>query len=222
MNSNSLIRIGIAVLVLAIASAAGWWAYQGKQKRVLQQDVLALVKDSTARLREAMELLPAGADARARLEPGFAAAKAGVEKLKASNVSLNPPLVFAADAYIADVQALLRRQLDMAGGRDAVRADIGAINEHLKGAGGRSQEWFNRAVALKQRLDKSYFDYRLAAGGVDKSLRALIDSRKGLEAQVPADLLVELKELHAARDKLLEVNAQLERQFEAASRVAGR
>jgi hypothetical protein len=222
MNSKSLIRIGIAVLVLAIASAAGWWAYQGKQKRVLQQDVLALVKDSTARLREAMGLLPAGVDARPKLEPGFAAVKANVEKLKASNVSLNPPLVYAADAYVTDVQALLRRQLDMAAGRDAVRADIAAINEHLKAAGSRSQEWFNRAVALKQRLDKSFFDYRLAAGGVDKSLRALIASRKELEAQVPADLLVELKELHAARDKLLEVNAQIERQFEAASRVAGR
>jgi hypothetical protein len=222
MNSKSLIRIAIAVLVLAIACAAGWWAYQGKQKRVLQQDVLALVKDSTARLREAMGLLPAGVDARAKLEPGFVAVKASVEKLKASNVALNPPLVSAADAYITDVQALLRRLLDMAAGREAVRADVAAINEHLKGAGGRSPEWFNRAVALKQRLDKSFFDYRLAAGGVDKSLRSLMDSRKALEAQVPADLVIELKELHAARDSLLGANAQVEQQFEASSRVAGR
>ena len=213
------IKTGAAALVLAIACALGWWAYQGKQKRVLQEDVLALVQNSTARLREAISLMPAGAEARAKLEAGFAAVKGSVEKLQASNVSLNPPLVYAADAYITDVQALLRRQLAMVAGREAVRADIDAINEHLRAAGKRSQEWFRQALPLRQRLDKSFFDYRLAAGGLDKSLRSLANSRKDLEAQVPAELLVGQKELFAARNKLLELTTQFEQQVEAAKRL---
>lgn len=222
MNSKSLIRIGVAALVLVLAGGLGWWAYKGNQKRALQQDVLATVQDSTARLREAIGLLPAGVEAKGKLEASFAAVRGGVEKLQASNVSLNPPLVYAADAYVTDVQALLRRQIAMLGGREAVRADIAAINEHLRAAGGRSPEWFRQALSLKQRLDKSNFDYRLASGGLDKSLRALLNSRKELESQVPAQLVIEAKELHAARNKLLEVSAQLEQQVEAASRVTGR
>jgi hypothetical protein len=222
MNRKSLIRIGIAVLVLVVACAAGWWAYQGKQKRMLQQDVLALVQDSTARLREAIGLLPAGVEARGKLEASFAAVKGGVEKLQASDVSLNPALVFAADAYVTDVQALLRRQLAALAAREAVRADIAAISEHLRAAGSRSQEWFRQALVLKQRLDKSHFEYRLAAGGLDKSLQSLRNSRRDLEAQVPPDLIVAHKELLAAQDRLLEQTKQVEQQFENASRVAGR
>lgn len=222
MIKKAWIRIGVATLVLALAGALGWWLYKGNQKRVLQQDVLAQVQDATKRLREAIALIPAGPESRGPLEEHFAALKASVAKLQASDVALNPPLVFAADAYISDVHALARRQLATLAGREAVRADIGAINEHLRAAGTRSTEWIRQALPLKQRLEKSFFDFRLAAGGLEKSLRALRNSGKQMAAQVPAELVIVQQELFAAEKKLAELTAQVERQVEDAGRLAGR
>jgi hypothetical protein len=89
---------GVGVLVLAIACALAWWAYREAQKRELQEDVVVLVQDSTARLREALGLMTAGADARAKLEAHFAALKGSVGKAQALDASVYPALVQAATA----------------------------------------------------------------------------------------------------------------------------
>lgn len=219
MTKKSWIGIGAAALVLALACALAWWAYRGVQKRELQQDAVALVQDSTTRVREALGLITAGAEARDKLEAHFNALKVSVEKSRALDASLNPALVQVADAYVTDVHALLRRQLATHAAREAVGADIGEINNHLRAAGTRSQEWIRQALVLKQRMEKNYFDYRVAAGSLAKSLRALDHTCLALRPLVPAGLVIEEQLIFAAEKRLHEVNAQFEQQVENARKL---
>jgi hypothetical protein len=219
MTKHSWIKIGIGALALAMACVLAWWAYKGAQKRELQREVVALVQDSTVRVREALELLTAGPEARAKLEAHFTALEGSVAKTQALNASIYPALVQAADAYVTDVHALLRRELALHAGRDAVRVDIGEISNHLRAAGTRSPEWIRQALALNQRLERSFFDYRFAAGGLEKSLRTLGDTSLTLRTFVPAAMLIEEDRILTAEKRLLELSTQIGQQVENARKL---
>ena len=219
MTKHSWITVGVGALALAIACALAWWVYTGAQKRELQREVVALVQDSTVRVREALGLLTGGVEARAKLEVHFTAVNGSIEKTQALGASLYPELVQAADAYITDVHALLRRQLSLHAARDAVHVDIGEINNHLRAAGTRAPEWIHQALALNQQLEKSFFDYRLAAGGLEKSLRALEDTSLKLRSFVPAAVVIEEDPIVAAEKRLLELSTQIEQQVVNARRL---
>lgn len=219
MTKHSWITVGVGALALAIACAVAWWVYRGIQKRELQHDVVALVQDSTARLREALGLLTADAEARTRLQAHLTTLEGSVAKTQTLDASIYPALVQAANAYVTDVHALLRRQLALHTGRDAVRAEIGEINNHLRAAGTRSPEWIPQALALNQRLERSFFDYRFAAGGLEKSLRALHDTSRRLRTFVPAAGVIEEDLIFAAEKRLLELSTQIEQQVENARKL---
>jgi hypothetical protein len=170
-------------------------------------------------LREALGLLTTDARARGKLEADFAALEGNVAETQAMNRSLNPELVSAAHAYVTDVHALLRRVLALHAGRDAVHTDIAQINNHLRAAGTRSPDWIRQALVLNQRLDKSFFDYRFAAGGLEKSLRTLHDTGQQMRAFLPAAAVVEEGSVSAAEKRLLELTAQLEQQVANAKRL---
>jgi len=221
MTKHSWIKVGVAALVLALACWLAWWAYKGVQERELQRQVIMLVQDSTVRLREALGLLTADSDGRAKLEADFAALNGIVGKTHALDLSLNQELVQAADAYVTDVQALLRRQLALHAGRDAVRVDISEISNHLRAAGTRSPEWISQALALNQRLEKSFFDYRFAAGGLEKSFHALGDTGQRLRTFVPAGAVIEQDLLVSADRNLLELSTQIEQQVKNVRKLPG-
>jgi hypothetical protein len=219
MTRQSWTKFGGGALALTIACMLAWWAYQQVQKREVQRDVVALAQDATARLRESLGLLAAGAEAHARLEAHFAALEDSVAKTQALDASVHPELVRAAAAYVTDVHALLRRQRALHAGRDAVRADIGEIDNHLRAAGTRSPEWIRQALALNQRLQRNFFDYRMAAGGLEKSLRDLSETSPRLRTFVPAAAVIEDDLVLAAEKRLLELSTQVERQVENARRL---
>jgi hypothetical protein len=68
-------------------------------------------------------------------------------------------------------------------------------------------------------LEKNYYDYRVAAGSLAKSLRALDDTSLALRALVPAALVIEEQQIFAAEKRLQEVNAQFEQQVENARKL---
>ena len=200
---------------LAATLAAAYLGYVELKKRELRQDTVALVQDSTSRLGEALELVAGGSEARGRLEASFRALAENAEKLRLLDASLNPPLVNAADAYITDVQAMLRRQLAAHQAHDALRADRAQIAEHLRAAGSRSSDWIRQALALKERLEKNFFDYRLAAGGMEKSFRALRDSRRGFEPLGVPVVVIEEQALASASERLNARSAALATEVES-------
>ena len=221
MTKHSWTTVSVGAVALALVCALGWWAYKETQKRQLQQNVVAVVQDSTTRLREAVGMLTTDAEARVKLEAHFSALEGSVGKVQRLNASINPALVQATEAYITDVHALLRRELALHAGRDAVRVDIGEIDNHLRAAGTRSQDWIHQALALNQRLQKSFFDYRFAAGGLEKSLHSLVDTSLGLRNLVPAGAVIEEDQILAAKKRLLELSTRMEQAVENARKLPG-
>lgn len=195
MLKSGIAKVLVGALILALALGIGWWAYRTVKKNALEKTTLHLVQDSTVLLREALGLVAAGPEVRSRLEATFATLQTSVEKVQKLDASLNPPLVRAADAYVTDVHAFVRRQIDTHRARDALRADMAELTDHLRSAGDRSSGWISRALELKKRLEKDFFDYRFASGGLDKSFGALRETRKafeplGVNATVVDELLI--------------------------------
>jgi hypothetical protein len=219
MTKQSWVAIGAATIALAIVCTLAWWAYRESQQRELQQEVVAVVQDCTARLRQALELLTAGPAARAELEAHYAALEGSVERTQALDASIHPALVQVAHAYVTEVHALLRRQLALHAGRDGVRADIDEIDSHLRTAAMRSPEWIGQALALKQRLEKSFFHYRLAAGGLEKSLHSLDETSLKLRTFVPPAAIIEPDPISSAQRRLLELSTQVGQQVEGARKL---
>jgi hypothetical protein len=219
MTNQSWIKIGVAALILAIVGTLGLWAHNEAQRREVQRQIAALAQDATDRLRETLALLSAGAEARPTLEAHFAALEDAVKAMQRLDASVDPELVSAATAYVTDVHALLRRAIALHSGRDAVRSEIAAIDNHLRAAGTRSTDWISQALALQQRLSSSFLDYRLAAGGLEKSLTSLRDTSETLRSFVPAAAVIEAEQLSSAEKQVAELTAQLEPEIENAKKL---
>jgi hypothetical protein len=216
---EGIIKAVAGVLILALVAGAGWWAYRAVKKTELQTSALALVQDSTVLLREALGLVAAGPEIRSRLEASFGDLQKNVQRLQKLDASLNPPLMRAADAYVTDVQAFLRRQIDTHKSRDAVRTDMNDLSDHLRAAGDRSTGWIRRALELKQKLDRDYFDYRFAAGGLDKSFNALRETRKAFEPLAVNATVVDELLIVEAQERMQGASAQLQKEVEAAKQL---
>ena len=219
MPRSGIVKIIAWVLALALVSGLGWWGHRAIKKSELQRTTLAVVQDSTVLLREALGLVAAGPEIRTRLESSSRDLEKNVQRLQSLDVSLNPPLVRAADAYVTDVQALLRRQLDTHKSRDAVRVAMNDLSDHLRAAGDRSPGWIRRALELKQRMDRDYFDYRFAAGGLDKSFSALRETRKAFDPLAVNATVVDELLITEAQERIKGASAQLDREVEAARKL---
>ncbi len=206
------------MLVLAALGLA-WWGYSGYKKRELQGAVVALVTEATARVRDALQARESGAGELERLEDHFKALGAATQRLAQLDIWRNPPLGDAAQQYVDEAHALLRRLVAVQRAGDAVRADVNALSAHIGAARGRSSDWIGEAVALKQQMDRDFFDYRMAEGGLQKSFQTLPNARRQLAPLIAPVPLMDDGPFAYARTRLTEASAQLARQVEAARKL---
>ena len=211
-------RAAAAVLVLAALGLA-WWGYSAYKKRELQGAVVALVADATSRVRDALQVRESGAAELELLEGHFKTLTAATQRFSGLEPWRNPPLADAAQQYLDEAHALLRRRSAVQRSRDAVLADVTALSGHIHAARGRSSDWIREAVALKQQMDRDYFDYRLAEGGLQKSFQTLPNARRQLAPLIAPMPLMEDGPFVDARNRLTETSAQLAQQVEAARKL---
>ena len=219
MPKSGIVKALAWALALALALGIGWWAYRTVKKSELEKTTLQLVQDSTLLLREALGLVAAGPEVRSRLEASFASLQTSVQRVQKLDASLNPPLLRAADAYVTDVHAFLRRQIDTHKARDALRADMAEVSSHLRSAGERSSAWIGRALELKKRLEKDFFDYRFASGGLDKSFGALRETRKAFEPLAVNASVVDELLIIEAQERVKAASVQLANEIEKARQL---
>ena len=219
MRLRSPIALAAAAAALLILFALAHWVYSGYQARELQSAAAALVAVATARASDTLRPQESGAGELERLEGHFQAVTAATQRLAGLEGWRNPPLIDAAQQYLDEVHALLRRQIAVLSSRHAVLADVELLAEHLRAARGRSSEWIRNAVTLKQQLERDFFDFRLAAGGLQKSFQALADARRELAPLLASTPLIEERLLADARARLDKTSAHLAREVEAARKL---
>jgi len=212
-TTRRIVRISAALAAAFALLALGLWGYSVHQKREMQGAVHELVRQTSVALRATLGADPGDLDARFRALGGHVEALSGMRR------SYDPALYQAGEEYLGEAHALLRRQIAVQRSRATLAADMQAIAAHLGAARGRNDEWIREALAKRQKLDKDYFEHRLAAGGLEKSLLAFLDLRPRILPVLTAALLVEDERVIAARKRLLESEEKLAREIEAVRKL---
>lgn len=209
-------RVAAVATVAVTLVGIVYWGYAVHQQRLWQSTALELVRDATRRAQLALQTHATDAESLQRLETEYGLAAAAAQQLESLQRWRDPPLAEAAQRYLGEVQALLRRRLMLGSGENALRAEIEGLSVHLRGAHRRSSGWISGAIAKKRDMERRFFDYRLAVGGLQKSLDALPVARGQLAPLVGAELLLDARLVATARNRVAQASAGLQREVEVA------
>lgn len=180
MSRKALIIAGAIV----VAAALGWMLKQ----HVDRSAVFALVKDTGARLKEALAIeagarAAAGPEAAQKLDGHAAAAEKNRAALKRLDAAGRQALMDAADDYLLTGQELLRRQAAAHRNRLLLAESLQVLRGHFRADRGAGS-WVREAVRLRGQVEKHYVEYSLAAETFDKLLESLPASQAKAAALV--------------------------------------
>ena len=165
-----------AVVIAALVLAVGTWIAWDKYSR--RNHVVKMVHDAATRLHTVLQAQASG-DSKIDLEAHATALEGYSSTLKRMNTSSFTPLADAADDYLVTAREIARRAVEMQRARTAVDASLGALSTHIKADRGAAS-WPAEAARLKQPLDKSFRDYRIAV----ESYRTLLASLPASQVKV--------------------------------------
>ncbi len=220
-DTKRIVIAAIAVLVAAGFAFAGYGLYQ---KRALRAQVVQTVDAASDRLAAAL-----GADLAAptpalveQLDRASEETEAALQGLRAARTGSDPRLAEAADDYVGNVLAVLKRQDGSARGRLRFADSRKALADHLAKAGQRDEGWSDTAIRLKERLDADYFEYRLAVGSLGNMLGELPAARAKIGALLPQARLPDVAAIKDARARALSAAEATRLEFERAKQLVPR
>lgn len=214
-------RIVIASVVVAVVAGLAWAGWGALQKRALQAEVVSLVSAAGDRLGATLAAnvnMPTG-DLIERLDNSIDETDANLQRLRAAKARLDPALVEAADEYLANALAVLRRQAGGARSRAKFIDSRQALVAHMRGAAQRSGAWLSEAIQLRQRLDKDHYEYQLAVTSLGNMLAEAPKARGKIASRLPALNLPESGVLGEARERTLAAAEATRREFEQAKQL---
>jgi hypothetical protein len=199
----------VAAAVLAVAGSTAYYLYAGKQKREQQRAVAALLGDTTAQLRKALNALPP-ADLVARLDGN----------LKAVNAPRDRQLAEAAGHYIRGAREIVRHRTDAERyAREAAKSRR-ALAMHMSAASARDSYWIRVASDLKKRVERDHHELDVSLKALSHLLYTLPDAQKELAPHVDASLLLEEAERRKAREHAEEAAKRAAAELEKVRRLA--
>lgn len=204
--------VAIALVSALAASALGYWGYSAHQKRELHKAVVALVTDTSARLRDALNieagLPPADPAATVRkLDEHAAAVDRNLTEIKRMDASRNLALADATDSYLLTVREILRYQASSHWFRLGLSESTQALRDHMR-ADDRSGSWVREAVRAKEQVNTDYRDYRLASDAFRTLLESFPADQAKIAPYVGASPLIDQNLVGTARERALEVSKQ--------------
>ena len=204
-------QLAIAGLILVIAAVAGYWAYSVHSQKQLRRTVVALVTDTSQRLRDVLTSAAAGTPA-ARFdtvaEIDAHAAKVHRNYSELGTLDQAGAITEAADDYILTSREILRRIAVSDRARLNLAVNSVVLQDHMRSDRGEAA-WPGEAVRLKQRVEQDYRDYRLAAQALVSLLDALPASQSRMAAHLGPGVLVDLALIASARSTVLETSSRL-------------
>jgi uncharacterized membrane protein YccC len=212
----------LALLAVALACAVAYWAWSAHRKAELRRNVAALVQDASARLREALqqERGPADGAAIRGLESEAKALDPGLAELERAGAREHA-LVYAAEEYTLAARQLLRDLAREQRERRRVAESIELLSRHMNRANRRAPDWHRNALRLKDDLEKTYFDYGLAAEALARELDAFPDARATLAAQIGDSPLLDDAVVAGAGGRARDAAKRVADEMRRARRMAG-
>lgn len=182
--------VGWLVGIIAIAAFAliGYVAYGNVQKKAQQRQVVAVVEDTTEKLRQAL------------------ATKSSAELVQALDANLqsaraprDAQLADAAEHYVLSAREIARRRSESNALWVRAEESRRALAGHMARAERRSEPWLRSAIALKKRVEDDYFALTLNLKALDEILFKLPEEEKPFAARYGADRLLPRDEIDRAR-----------------------
>lgn len=210
--SNRTLLI-VVIALAAVAAGFGYWRYSSHQKQELRKAVVALLNDSSARMRDAVgiETAPPTLDRSQfvkKLIEHAATAERNLELLKRLEAARDRPLADAADDYLLAVREILKRQLDSHRHRQLLAASSQVLANHMR-ADDRTGEWAQDAVKAREQVNQDYRGYSLAIGAYGKLIASFPASQKKVAPYVERTVLIEDSLLAEAHRRALAAARQL-------------
>jgi hypothetical protein len=199
----------VAALVLAIAGGTAYWLYAEKQKKEQQRAVIALLGDTTAQLRKALNGPPA---------PELVSKIDG--NLKLVTAPRDPQLAEAAGHYIHGAREIARRRSDAERLSREAAMSRRALAMHMAAASGRDSYWIRVASDLKKRVERNHHELEVSLKALSHLLYTLPESQKELAPHVDASLLLEDAERRKARERAEEAAKRAADELEKVRRLA--
>ena len=177
----------VAAVVLAICGTIAYSLVAEKQKRDQQRAVQALVVDTTAHLRKALNA-PPPADLVNRIDGN----------LKAVSAPRDPRLAASAGLYIHGAREIVRRRSDAERLTREAAMSRRALNMHMAAASRRDTYWIRVASDLKKRVERDHQELDVSLKSLSKLLGTLPETQKELAPHIDASLLLEEAERRKA------------------------
>jgi len=217
--------IAIIAAAAVVAVLAGYWGYGAYQQRQLRNSVGTALKASAERLREAVGVesgsAPQDRVALSKKLEGYAAAVDGsITEVKRLPVERNRALTDDADSYLVTVREIFRKQAGMSLSYHLHTESLRALNDHMR-ADNRTGAWVSQAVIAKEKAERVFRDYRLAATAYVVLLETFPATEKKVERAIGQELLADPQQLSRARANVLAAVKEAEAEMEKARRFVG-
>ena len=202
------IKAGVIILSAVVVTAAIGWAYSEHRKRELHEAVVALVKDTSLRLGDALSI-PASPPSADNPQTGrkpddhVATVEQHLLKLRGMDTASLGALAESADDYVLTGREILRRVATSRRYRVQLSGSLQALRDHMR-ADDRSGSWVQEAVRAKERVEEDYRNYRLSVEALGKLLESFPASRAKMAPHVDAALLTDENLIEEARGRALE------------------
>lgn len=219
MATGSRMKIvPVAVVALVFAAALGYWLFGAQQAREVRKNALASVTDTSARLREALaiETGPAPADRAEtvrKLDGHATAVEKHLAALKGADAARDRALADAADYYVVTAREILKRLADSHRYRLLLAESYQALRDHMR-SGSRAADWVKGAVKARERVNKDYRGYSLAADALDQILRTLGPAQQKIAPYVEASVLIPESLVEDARARIQAESTRLTAEIE--------
>ena len=203
------VKAVVAVAVLAICGTTAYYLIAEKQKRDQQAAVAALVVDTTAHLRKALNG-PPPADLVSRLDGN----------LKAVRAPRVPRFADAAGHYIHGAREIVRRRSDAERLTREAAMSRRALNMHMAAASRRDTYWIRVASDLKKRVERNHHDLDVSLKSLSHLLGTLPEAQKELAPHIDASLLLEDAVRRKATERADEAAKRASEELEKIRRLA--
>jgi hypothetical protein len=217
-------RIAIAAVAILAAAVLAYAGYGVHQKRTLRAQVAHTVDAASARLAASLGIdiaapTPAIVE---RLDRDTEATDAELQKLRAAPARPDRALVEAADGYVANALAVLRRQAGSTRGRLRFADSRKALADHVAQVASRDASWSSQAIKLRERLDGDYFEFRIASTSLGNALKDLPGTQRAIAALLPGARLAEEGAIKEAQARTAAAADAIRLEYEKAKQLPPR